>query len=698
MKSAGKTVKAIAKLFLFVFLAMPSLKAEEVKPLSVSREEKALRERLTGFLGENNYAFEERSLYAVYGGFGSSVFIRIPKNTAGDTNRLFVLAIPLTSSGGPQKNDSYTFDAACSFLKKIEGRERNTDILIAFLGNEVSVLPESERKLANLGLLDLLAGLNSPEQTVLWYLDLDKPPQSLVFHHGKAGAVAPLSILSSIPGLCESLSIPYVFAVRFNALYKLRLAEGPPSLNLALDRGFPALCIQGENRPPAVKDTEADNTADRNIPAETLADLFVDYTVSLNTAAENQDYHYSLIGMPARKVIFVSELLSIVMTLILCAVFFFAFLIYSMIYRRRLTYQWLYFLRHVWLLPVFFVSLALSLEISSGLLIFLRSIFKYPAGYSAGSSYILSFFRLGISLLLFSLISPLTRFLKFPRMENFYGSSAVILVILGILMAAVRDITFVPIFFWAFLFTLLGALVTIPLLIFTSALSTPLLAVFVLKNVLEGNYGYLGEILLSPAPFPVIYMTLISLPFILLLKRGVTLSEIRTKSKSAYPVYFFPRCILLGCLTLFMLVFLYRDTGNTPVPPERRSFTEDPYQEGIISLGAEETVFIERRSILIHIKSKGNPARFDMYMVSEKPFSIYSASVPFESSNNGRTTAFLLGEEPPNPLSAELVVPLDSHFFIQVEAVYNRYDPEIDPYGAPPCDDYILRVVTTLEY
>ncbi|MDR1900725.1 MAG: hypothetical protein LBQ88_00380 [Treponema sp.] len=657
-----------------------------------------MRERITGFLRENNYSFEERSLYAGYGGFGSSVFINIPKNTAQDNALLFVLAVPLIPSGGPQENNSYTFNAVCSFLKKIEGRERDTDILIAFLGNEVSVLPEAERKHANLGLLDLLANLNNPDQTVLWYLDLDSPPTRLLFHHGKAGTVAPLSILSPLPGLCESLAIPYTFAVRFNGLYKLRLAEGPPSLNIALEQGFSSLCIKGENDQTTIKDTETESAAARYIPAEILADLFVNYAASVNIKVENQDYHYSLISIPAGKVIFISELLTIVMLLLLCAVFFFAFLIYSMIYRRRLTFQWRRFLGHAWLLPIFLAVLAVSLEVSGVFLILLRGIFKSSAGFSTGSSYILGAFRVGISLLLFSLTSPLTRFLKFPRTEIFYGNSAVILVILGILIAAVLDITFIPIFFWAFLFTLLGSLVKIPLLIFVSALFTPLLAIFVLKNILDGNYSRLGEILLSPSPFPVIYMALISLPFVLILKRGVTLSENRTKSKPAYSVYFFPRIILLGCLTLFLIVFLYRNTRNTPALPERRSFTEAPYQEGIISLGAEETVFIERRSILIHISAKGNPVRFDVYLVSERPLPLYSASMPFETYNQGYTTEFLPGEEPPNPFSAELVVPINSRFSIQIEALYNRYDPEIDPYGVPDSNDYLLRVVKTLEY
>jgi hypothetical protein len=59
--------------------------------------------------------------------------------------------------------------------------------------------------------------------------------------------------------------------------------------------------------------------------------------------------------------------------------------------------------------------------------------------------------------------------------------------------------------------------------------------------------------------------------------------------------------------------------------------------------------------------------------------------------------SFFLGERPPNPMFMEIVLPGMFDGRLSVTAVYNKWDPTIDPLESPITDDYILRVSRSLD-
>ena len=143
---------------------------------------------LITLLKERQIPFEERSLLADYGGFGSSVHVALPHSPHPEADGLetLVLGFPLSGAEAEDGSGELSFgvELGLAFIEYIRTQGSAIRIRVAFLGDEVSQLPRDHRKVSHLGLEDLCATLDNPERTLLMYLDIDTAPQSLVVHHG----------------------------------------------------------------------------------------------------------------------------------------------------------------------------------------------------------------------------------------------------------------------------------------------------------------------------------------------------------------------------------------------------------------------------------------------------------------------------------------------------------------------------------
>jgi hypothetical protein len=682
---------------IFPFLILPAQEEKGIPGIGRKpdprRSEASRREELLRILRERSFPFEERSLYAEYGGFGSSIHLSFPSaDLAAPGGTQFVLAVPLSAAGKENGEGlPFRFEAALAFIEKIRSGDTGTDIRVAFLGDEVQRLPEEFQKRPHIGLEDLYNTLNNPEDTVLWYLDADAAPREITIHHGTADTIAPLSILRSLPELCEKYHLPYRFAVRSNELYKLRLIDGPSVLRFAQSREINALYISGEEIP--FSGASSGGAPGETLQAENFAAMLVSYTASLRVSAENLDYHFTIIRLLG-KIVFISEPLTMIFLLTLAALFFFALLMYSVLYRHILLIRWQIFLRRSWVILVFLAFLVITLQGGGVLLSLLSKRLRIlqPAGaYGEGA------LKLIFAMVLFSFLYPIPELFRIPRKEDFYGSTAVLLVTLGVLIAAFLDITLVPMFLWAFLFIFLGACIKKPFLVRLFALVTPMQATTALLTILRFGNGKLAEILRSDNPFINFYFAVILLPFILIFKRGDALSRKR-KSSPPLKVRLIPRLVLLAVSIgagSGYIAYMAKQPAQEPV---RRTIVETSGERGILNARTREIDFLERRITEVYLEARGNPVRFDMYLSSDKGVLpvVYSAPVPFEFSAEGDSLEFILGEGPPNPFSTEIVIPLDFTGFLRVEALYTLWDGTLDAQPPPEKDDYVLRVVRTI--
>ncbi|MDR3342324.1 MAG: hypothetical protein LBT14_05960 [Treponema sp.] len=654
-------------------------------------------------LKERQIPFEERSLFAEYGGFGSSLHVVIPAATP--VVGTFVLAIPLSgseigepvapgrdpsASPFPGSTLSFGFETGLAFIEKIRAQGSSLNIRVAFLGDERSRLPEDTRKRSHSGLADLCATLDSPENTVLWYVDMVYAPEKIHIHHGAAHTITALNVLQPLPALWDSHNIPCSFAVPYNGFYLSGLVHGPEVIRFTHGREINALYLTGSGIGLHPEDDGAGVPVPAAFSGADFADLLIAYTDALTISTENLDYHYSIIDFRG-KYRFISETLTVMVLLLIMGSLFFAVLSYSAFHRRMLIIRWRIFFRCSWVLVVFFGMFVITLEIA-GFLISL-GVKEFNRLPNSGSFY-RALFKLVIALVLFYLFAPVADAIKIPGKAHFYSNGAVILVTLGTFSAALLNITFIPLFIGIFLFIFLGSILRIPAVVYLCALLSCMVALYPLFVIIATGDKQLAEIILSDNVWISFYIAVIVLPLILIIKRGTSLFRRRKKMAPLFLRILPP----LVCLTMTMGAWGFYAHGVSKIffiEPVRRTMVESPE---IVTIKSATSTFLERRSIEISIEARGSPVRFDMYLDTddETPQSIYSAPMPFELKHEGNPVEFILGEGPPNPFTTEIVLPLEFSGSLRVEALYPAWDPGVDTLPPPETDDYVLRVIKTI--
>jgi hypothetical protein len=298
--------------------------------------------------------------------------------------------------------------------------------------------------------------------------------------------------------------------------------------------------------------------------------------------------------------------------------------------------------------------------------------------------------------------------LHFPQRARFYGFSAMLFGIAGILSAVLLDFAYVPFFLWASVFIVIGAIMANPIVIFISAIFVPAFAIIAFFNILGTGSTRLAELIIFSPVYAkegwtvIIQVALLTLPVLLLFSRGIILFQkssfknIAIKRKNMQILLSISVVILAFAMILQILILKHTN------PIERRFVTEilETGEEGdIISLLINDIVFQDSRILTINLEARGSPIRFDVSLesVNEKTIlPVYSAPVPFERTYDGKRIDFALGEEPSNPFVMEIVLPLEFEGSLKTTAIYNTRDPEIDPGEIQNAGNYFLLVTRSV--
>ncbi|MDR0567669.1 MAG: hypothetical protein LBG87_00485 [Spirochaetaceae bacterium] len=653
-------------------------------------KEASRRNALLRLLRERKIPFEERSLFAEYGGFSSSLHIVIPRSREPPAPGLIdtlVIGIPLFSGRERFSEDSalpFSFEAGIAFIEGIRESGSSLDIRVAFLGDEASNLPRDFRKSPHKGLADLYEVLDEPESSILLYLDIPETPQSLRIHHGAERSLTALEVLEPFYRSCKSRNTPVSLAVWFNELYKLSLVQGQQVMRFARDWGINALCITGSAQT---------DTALPAVSAEALAGTLMDYAGSLAVSRDNLDYHFLILRIFGTY-FFISESVTVQIFLLVAGLLFLGSLLYITIRRSTVLQEWRLYIPYLWIFPVFLVSLVLTLEISGALIAAVSSEFtESPLSNDFGWAV----FKIIIAVILLSLQFSFWNRLNVPKKADFYGTGAVILVALGVFIAVFLDITFIPVFTGIFLFVLLGAVIPFPLPVYGCALVAPLMSFGPLFNLFAVHggtplfsAGKLTEIILSKNILSSLYIATLTLPFILLLERGAALLKTSSRTEISRR-RFLPVLAILGLMCAALSLYARRLREIPFETPVRRVLEGS---EDTLRITLDQVTFLERRNIHIDLDAPGRPLSFNLYLdtADGSPPVIYAASMPFAFIDDQRSAAFTLGEGPPNPFSTDIVLPVSFSGFLRVEAVYAEWDPAVDTLPQPESGDYILCV------
>jgi hypothetical protein len=635
------------------------------------------------FLSARSLDFEERPLLASFGGFSSSVHLRFGPASPEEGAETFVLAIPLDSG--------FAVETGLAFVERLGASLNPPRILAAFLGDEKVLLPRDIPSDGHKGLRDLLSLCEMPENWVLCYLDaVGAPgvsPSEIVIRHGSGEYIAPLQTVKPLPLLLSSGGIPSSFEIRHNEIYKLGLAEENRVLALAWEGEINGFCLSG---------AYGKGKEEKRIEAADLAEALLKYAKTTVFPLQSPDRHYSIISLFDRPLLFISEKAMVVFFMSLSAVLFFSFLVFSVAARSAIIRNLKIFFRYSWiilvLLPLLVVIIKGAGFVYSFLLYLLNA--SPPSGDYMGIG-----FTVLLALVLFSLTAPVIKFFPIPGKAGFFGLSAVILAILGAFIAMSMDFTFLPVFIWASFFTFTGALFKNPVPVFLFALLVPFQILATFFNIRETASGKLAELLLSgpggPGWITALQIAVPALPFALLLEQGIELGLSRIGERRVLLKNSLVLRVALLCLVLFLMAIRMLLIPSPPPPPERRFFTDGNGE--ILNISTKNTIFEESRIIEITIEAKGAPLRFNLYLEGENPGPVYSSPAPFRRGDDGKSIEFILGENPPNPFKAEIVLPWESDIAFRGEALYTQWETAPDKEAKPGTEDYVFTVIRTTE-
>jgi hypothetical protein len=634
--------------------------------------EDSRRALLTNILNERKIPFETRSLFAEFGGFGSSIHVMLPAEAEEKKPSIFILALPFTFAEDDQRDFPYAFTVALDFIGRVREEGLQTDVMAAFLGDERPIL-RSDQSVPHLGLMDLYSRLEVPEDAVMIYLDLCGETGEIVVHHGARRTLAPLDILRPLARICGERKIPHTLAVNANELYKLGLTDGPSALEFALGRETPALYLAGR-APGRIQDLDA---------------MLFDYALAVSPGTENPDYHY-LIFQVLRRLFFVPESVTALFFLAVAGLFFFSALTYSVVFRHRLIVQWKVFFKRSWILLIYWLTLCLALKAAA--LIFRLAAGEADPAFFGGATllfYAAAAFQLLLGVSLFMLFSFPGDLMYVPRRSNFYGSAAIILTIAELLLSAYIDITFMPMFVWAFVFIFAAACLKKPVLIRICAFLSFSMGFAALLTVVQAGNRQLGFLIFSGNTVFILYIALISLPFFITLKRGALLRSREAGEEKLLPdilkqmtgpgavlKFIAPRLVFPAAAAAALALSVHFLVRSPAADAGQRIPEDEPGNAAVLGLDVLDSAFLERRTLNITLSAPGNPLRFNLRLDSaargEMPV-IYSAPMPFryiEDSPNRSSIEFILGEGPPNPFTTEIVLPANFAGFLRAEALY----------------------------
>ena len=589
------------------------------------------------------------------GAFGATLVAEIPAAPRTDNGSGFdalVVAAPLSASpraaGAPL---DYGVAVALELAGILDRSAPPLDVVIAFLADEKTELPQDLRGPVNAGLRDIAESYAYEADRIAFvYIDLPLGSDRPELTHGSRGRLAPRNLVSALTGAFEDDGLFLPLAIPYNELYRLGLVSGPQELRILRERGFPGVLIAPARRLARYGPGELSPSAERT--AKAIGEAISRFA----EAADENDERYSVIAFgPAFRIL--PEGPTVVVFLATMSFFLIAFLTYSLTHRYLLVARLKVFMRSLWVVFVFLAILYLCVRSAGFALSFLLAAAETSA---ADNPYGAAAVKL---LLLFSFyytIAPILSLRIFPRRAHFYGAAAVVCLAIGALIASALDFTFVPVFLWTFSLAFLATVLHAP----TAAAVPTLLAPIQFAGAAAAAAGS-GDpatafAVLNAAPLTELYFAFLVLPFVFLFRRLSILARAEALRRArpsglsrGYRRY--TRPILMAGALAAAAVFA-RDTaaaGRGRLLPTRGA-TTDP---GIFALSARETTFLDRRITKLSLRAEGRPLRYDLTLSSDDAITVYDAPIPYTFSDDGKKATFALGERPPNPLELEITLP-----------------------------------------
>lgn len=584
-----------------------------------------------------------RPLLANYGGFGTSLQYDISSHTSRNYDIALLIAVPLYSR--------VAVSAALKLVAVLSDLPPAQPVRIAFLADEQD---------GHRGLLDQLDQIEDPEAVVVLYIDVISAGIPLNLYQGSESHISPRQLIEQALSASKRSGIPLVIPQPYNELFRLNLTDSPEPLKLIQRRGFPALYIS-DSPGPALGTTQT--TQDETELSTTVFAKFLQLLVEGLPPNDRTDfdYHYTLLAFNKSYVLIDEKTTVILILLSIFSVTLF-FLVYSILFRRKIISHWVVFIRRSWVILLYYGLLLLCLYGSRLLFLgwFIRA--GSPAQYSSAVSVI--FLLLWFSL--FSLVSPITHTIVIPKRSAFYGHGAVFLLLLGLIIAVAIDIALMPVFLWALFWVFLGSFAhSFSVSLFATILAPIQLVVLFIIAITRGTvfnsvFVYPSSVLNS------LLVSFIALPFILLWKRTSLLRRVKSKNPKSLHHSYVSRTLFFAAMVLSL--FNLRPNSKEEKTVQIDTISNDKPLDFVVDLSSR--IFLDQKTLSITLRSQIPLDRYDIVITGtgSEPVHVIESTIPF--INLGPSTVQAnLANHPDNPFHIELLLPKDQLVTLDITGV-----------------------------
>lgn len=588
--------------------------------------------------------YQLRPLLYAYGGFGTSIQVDIAGTNQADNDISLLIAVPLYSETA--------LGTALALLSHGVTQSPARAFRVAFLADET----EGHR-----GLLDQLDQFNDPESVVILYVDFAPTQGPLYLYQGSAGHISPRQLLEQSLTAGKKLDLPIEIAQPYNELFRFGWVKAPEALQMIQDRGYPALYYSNsipQQASEQIKHLETEQYEQK------LAYFLENLIANVPRDPALFDNHYSLIAFNKNYTL-IDEKTTLLLILgsIFSIILFFS--LYSILFRRKIIQHWLVFLRRSWVILIYFILLVASLYVSR--LCIVLWLFKHGSTAQFPQGMALVFLVLWLSL--FSVASPVTKKIVIPKRSSFYGHSAVVVLVLGLLTSIAMDISLIPVFIWALLWVFIGSFVhSFAISLFSTILAPAQVLVLFLIGMMQGRE--IDSLLVYPSNIKnSLLFAFLVLPFVLLWKRTTLLRIQKSKNKDKaqtlhFGRYVFASALILAIFTMEPLQEEKQPAGNTIKP----IFT------GTLS----QSEFLHQRSVAVTITAQTPIEGYEISLespLSGETVQLIDSTIPFENNGVHTITSRLVGH-PDNPFYFELLLPKNQSLTLRITGRYGTETAE----------------------
>ncbi len=619
---------------------------------------------------------------------GHSFSVILEATVPGRSSEHFILASPM-------EQGAFSTALLLEIAENLAMTTPQHTISLCFLGGERGDTPY--HPYGSRYLIDTI----QPESGVFaLYIDAETVPETWDVRIGGNGVVAPYWLAKPLTDSLHTDSINHRLRGTDIHVANLGLQGNLGSYSPWLEAGIPSVYFQG-------KGSAGKQSANAEISrfVRTLLDL--DHLITRDPEKQESTYLF-LRNFAEMRPRYIRELPFVIM-----ASGFVSLLSVLILLRFRMVLlNFKRFSRYWWTLVLLYFLVFLFLFLTTLIIEEILHFTDFPTlwTYSAGS---FLFFKFTVIAALSLNLILLTHGIPFPGAPHFYSYTAVSSSFLLTLILMLLDITLAVYSTWITGALLLFAAVkNFKVKIFFLILaSSPYIAV--LAVVLTHPYMAVLEFLLLNRISGNLLNTLALLPLILAL---ASLSYWKSHYRGLHQsTIVSPVALIINLAAIFTLIWLSKlapFNSENPQPVklidnidlvnnERWLELESPgtidANEAIIDrqyysidkpgrevridtqmnrvpleINSNSFLFPGRRTININLAGEMNPARLQLELNSDTPFTLHSASMPFEMASSGQTATIFIGDNPPFPFSFNLTISHSTDVSFSVTAVWNN--------------------------